>query len=73
MNEINTMSDWMNELSNAIDSRDFRRIDWLENVTRDWMQSDDGKNSQLKLLQSVSELLEEVDSLEGDLEALEEG
>jgi len=68
MKEINTMVEWMNELSNAIESRDRKRIGKLETLSNDWIQSEDEKNSQLKLLQSASKLVGCVDSLECELE-----
>ena len=58
--EIYDINDWMNELSNAIDSFDIDKIERLEHITIGWLQGNNELNSQLKLLESARNIIDEV-------------
>ena len=58
--EIYDINDWMNELSNAIDSFDIDKIERLEHITIGWLQGNNELNAQLKLLESARNIVDEV-------------
>jgi len=58
--EIYDINDWMNELSNAIDSFDIDKIERLEHITIGWLQGNNELNAQLKLLESARNIIDEV-------------
>lgn len=60
MREINTISDWMQEVADAIRNRDFNALERLDRISSDWMQSGQERDAQIALIESAMEIIEEV-------------
>ena len=63
MNRPNTVTDLMAEAAKALIQRDTLRIEELQRISRDWMQTSDEAESQRLLLEAI---LEAACLLEGE-------
>lgn len=53
--DIHSLEDLMTEAANALIQRDPHRLEQLENIARNWLQSDSEQKAQTRLLQAMIE------------------
>ena len=68
---VNTINDWMNELADAIENNNTQAIGRLTSISEDWLQMSEERQAQIRLLQSVQDIIEENMDLKNEIEHLE--
>lgn len=53
--DIHSLEDLMTEAANSLIQRDPHRLEQLENIARNWLQSDSEQKAQTRLLQAMIE------------------
>ena len=54
-NDINNIADMMTEAAKALIERDPHRLEQIENIIRNWLQTDSERMAQIHLLQAMTE------------------
>ena len=57
MNDIYTVEDWMNRIADALEEGDPEMLNDCIRKSIDWMQPEDERMAQLRLVESVKELM----------------
>ena len=57
MNDIRTVNDWMNQIADAVEEGDMNMLDDCIRKSIDWMQPEDERMAQMRLVESVKELM----------------
>jgi len=57
MNDINTVNDWMNRIADALEEGNSDMLDACIRKSIDWMQPEDERMAQLRLVEGVKELM----------------
>jgi len=57
MNDIYTVEDWMNRIADALEEGDSEMLNDCIRKSIDWMQPEDERMAQLRLVESVKELM----------------
>jgi len=57
MNDIYTVEDWMNRIADALEEGDTEMLNDCISKSIDWMQPEDERMAQLRLVEGVKELL----------------
>lgn len=70
MNNVHTVAQLMTEAARAVQERDTDKLFALMRVSRDWLQSSEETNSQLELLESLVEVVEELANCDAALSAI---
>jgi len=70
MNNVHTVAQLMTEAARAVQERDTDKLFELMRVSRDWLQSSEETNSQLELLESLVEVVEELANCDAALSAI---
>lgn len=57
MNDIYTVNDWMNHIADALEEGDPEMLNECIRKSIDWMQPEDERMAQLRLVEGVKELM----------------
>ena len=57
MNDIYTVEDWMNRIADALEEGDTEMLNDCISKSIDWMQPEDERMAQLRLVEGVKELM----------------
>jgi len=57
MNDIYTVEDWMNRIADALEEGDSEMLNDCISKSIDWMQPEDERMAQLRLVEGVKELM----------------
>jgi len=57
MNDIYTVEDWMNRIADALEEGDSEMLNDCIRKSIDWMQPEDERMAQLRLVEGVKELM----------------
>ena len=57
MNDIYTVEDWMNRIADALEEGDPEMLNDCIRRSIDWMQPEDERMAQMRLVESVKELM----------------
>ena len=57
MNDINTVNDWMNRIADALEEGNSDMLDACIRKSIDWMQPEEERMAQLRLVEGVKELM----------------
>lgn len=57
MNDIYTVNDWMNQIADAVEEGDPEMLNACIRKSIDWMQPEDGRMAQMRLVEGVKELM----------------
>jgi len=57
MNDINTVEDWMNRIADALEEGDPEMLNDCIRRSIDWLQPEDERMAQMRLVESVKELM----------------
>ena len=57
MNDIYTVNDWMNQIADALEESDPEMLNACIRKSIDWMQPEDDRMAQMRLVESVKELM----------------
>ena len=57
MNDIRTVNDWMNQIADALEEGDVNMLDDCIRKSIDWMQPEDERMAQMRLVEGVKELM----------------
>jgi len=57
MNDINTVNDWMNRIADALEEGDPEMLNECIRRSIDWMQPEDERMAQMRLVEGVKELM----------------
>jgi len=57
VNNINTVNDWMNQIADALEENDVNMLDDCISKSIDWMQPEEERMAQMRLVESVKELM----------------
>jgi len=57
MNDIYTVNDWMNRIADALEEGDPEMLNECIRKSIDWMQPEDERMAQLRLVEGVKELM----------------
>ena len=63
MDNVTNLVDLLNEVSDCVENRDSDRLEELQWVVQQWMQMDNQRDSQLRLLQTVRDLVVDCNDL----------
>ena len=55
--EIHTLNDWMKYLADALDDMSPEMIEQLRSISNNWLQADDEREAQLKLLDAAERII----------------
>lgn len=72
MNNINTVNDLLKTAAMAFNDRDEDTIHNLISVANDWLQSDDERNTQIELLESLLNGIEVIKTQEDEMLELQD-
>ena len=57
MNDIYTVNDWMNRIAVALEENDVNMLDDCISKSIDWLQPEDERMAQMRLVEGVKELM----------------
>jgi len=57
MNDIRTVNDWMNQIADAVEEGDPEMLNACIRKSIDWMQPEEERMAQVRLVESVKELM----------------
>ena len=57
MNDIRTVNDWMNQIADALEEGDPEMLNACIRKSIDWMQPEEERMAQMRLVESVKELM----------------
>ncbi len=57
MNDIYTVNDWMNRVADALEENDVNMLDDCISKSIDWLQPEDERMAQMRLVEGVKELM----------------
>lgn len=57
MNDIYTVNDWMNRIADALEEGDVNMLDDCISKSIDWLQPEEERMAQMRLVESVKELM----------------
>ena len=57
MNDIYTVNDWMNQIADALEEGDPEMLNACIRKSIDWMQPEEERMAQMRLVESVKELM----------------
>ena len=57
MNDIYTVNDWMNQIADAVEEGDPEMLNACIRKSIDWMQPEEERMAQVRLVESVKELM----------------
>ena len=57
MNDIYTVNDWMNQIADALEEGDPEMLNECIRRSIDWLQPEDERMTQMRLVESVKELM----------------
>ena len=57
MNDIRTVNDWMNQIADALEEGDVNMLDDCIRCSIDWLQPEDERMAQMRLVEGVKELM----------------
>ena len=57
MNDIYTVNDWMNQIADAVEEGDPEMLNACIRKSIDWMQPEDERMAQMRLVEGVKELM----------------
>lgn len=57
MNDIYTVNDWMNRIADALEEGDVNMLDDCIRKSIDWLQPEEERMAQMRLVESVKELM----------------
>ena len=57
MNDIRTVNDWMNQIADAVEEGDPEMLNACIRKSIDWMQPEEERMAQMRLVESVKELM----------------
>ena len=57
MNDIRTVNDWMNRIADALEEGDVNMLDDCISKSIDWLQPEEERMAQMRLVESVKELM----------------
>lgn len=63
LQDINTTSEWINAMASALNEDDLDMAQELNNISEDWVQSEEERNAQYSLFIAVRDAIKDIERL----------